>query len=141
MAVDLSEDPWTRLARFSPPDATPDELQEAADLFAYPPDVYRAAAEIWSWRLAALVVPSAPDPGVSEAVVSSVSQGDISVSYAADAAANPTSLYGVQAAAIQAKIDYLLSRAPSRAATFRGRGRRRVEESRRANPDSIIWVY
>ncbi len=141
MAVDLSEDPWTRLARFAPADATPEELQEAADLYALPPDVYRAAAEIWSWRLAALDVPVAPDPGVSASVVSSVSQGDISVSYAADAAANPTSLYAVQRSAIQAKIDYLLGRAPSRAVTFRGRGARRVEEARRLNRDSIIWVY
>ncbi len=141
MAVDLSESPWTRLARFSPADATEEELQEAADLYEATADIYRAAAEIWSWRLSALDLPSAPAPG-STGAAKSVSQGDISVTYAAEVTSDPTSLLALQRSAIQGRIDYLLGRAPVRSATFQARGRRSVQEYGKTTDDeSVIWVF
>lgn len=83
MAIDLTIEPWQRLAKLAPPGTSEGDLQVAAQRWAITADVYAAAADLWEEML--LTIDFSPDeertlenPGP----VSAVSQDGIRVDYA-----------------------------------------------------------
>lgn len=88
MAVDLSLEPWPRLAKLAPPGTPASELQIAADRWAVTADVYGAAADLWEEKLLAIDLAPDPDPvfdpdnPLGSGRISSISQDGISVNFA-----------------------------------------------------------
>lgn len=86
MAVDMSIEPWPRLANLAPPNTTTPQLQTAANRYALRADVYAAAADLW--EEAAMLIDLSPDTstgsGSTDRVVNKVSQDGITVEYASD---------------------------------------------------------
>lgn len=88
MAVDLTLEPWPRLAKLAPPDTDLADLQIAADRWAVTADVYNAAADIWEEKL--LSIDLGPDPNpvfdpdnpLASGRISSMAQDGLSVSFA-----------------------------------------------------------
>lgn len=94
VSVDLSIEPWPRLARLAPPGTSSVALQEAADRWGVTADLYNAAADLWEDRLSLIDVSPDPDevstPDAPSGRVASIAQDGISVTYAQTAKTGDT---------------------------------------------------
>ncbi len=86
MAVDLTIEPWPRLARLAPPGTSTPDIQAAADRWGVAADLYNAAADLWEDKLVGIDLDPDPDeastPDAPTGRVASVAQDGISVTYA-----------------------------------------------------------
>lgn len=103
MAIDFNSAPWDRLAKLAPPLTSGGDLEAAASRYETSSDVYAAAADLWEDKAMTInIEPDAAQVPGDPAVVSSITQDGLSVTYAQSTTANnQTTRLAQRAAALE----------------------------------------
>lgn len=121
MAVDMTLEPWTRLAKLAPPGTNTGDLQTAADRYALTADLFAACADLW--EEAAMMIDVSPDETTvtptAERPIASVTQDGISVTYADEPlVGNSMSSRIAKQAQYMSKARYFRSKAKAKTPTM-----------------------